>query len=298
MAAGVSTRLPSRGDGIEHIRVVVPAHKTSNASCPAAWPRCGTPPTRDAGVHSGGGRCLHRPDGGCRESRPGAGHQHQRPECRDGASCRDAETAPPDGGDRSGGSLAGDYRCGQPRPERLTQTPARVRESRGRTSCSGLSPCPTGKTIPRMCQLPTKPSMNSATDRTGTSTAPISVFAPRPTWLAADSGRCAQPRITLCSPLSPMPAAVLQASDISVQTSARRHARAPGRFSHLLGTLAYVPAAAPAGPARTQDAASLKTDIKDAPPLPRGADFIRASPGVPGLGEVAGHYGQPQVQVL
>ena len=83
---------------------------------------------RDAGVHPGGGRCLHRPDGGCRESRPGAGHQHQRPECRDGASCRDAGTAPPDGGDRSG-SLAGDYRCGQPRPERLAQTPARVRES-------------------------------------------------------------------------------------------------------------------------------------------------------------------------
>ena len=82
--------------------------------------------------------------------------------------------------------------------------------------------------------------------------------------------------------------AVLQASDISVQTSARRHARAPGGFSHLLRTLAYVSAAAPAGPARTQDAASLKTDIKDAPPLPRGADVIRASPGVPRFGRGGG----------
>jgi hypothetical protein len=88
--------------------------------------------------------------------------------------------------------------------------------------------------------------------------------------------------------------AVLRASDISVQTSARRHARAPGGFSHLLRTLDYVPAAAPYGPARTQDAASLKTDIKDAP-LRQGRTSVN-SLEFPGSGEVAGDCGQLQVQ--
>jgi hypothetical protein len=34
---------------------------------------------------------------------------------------------------------------------------------------------------------------------------------------------------------------VLQASDITVETSARRHARAPQGFSHVLRTLASLP---------------------------------------------------------
>jgi hypothetical protein len=75
--------------------------------------------------------------------------------------------------------------------------------------------------------------------------------------------------------------AVLRTREISVRTSARRRARAPGGFSQLLQTLAYIPAAAPAGSARTQDATSLKTDIKDATLLRRGSGCHPCLPEVP-----------------
>jgi hypothetical protein len=83
------------------------------------------------------------------------------------------------------------------------------------------------------------PCMSSATGRTRTYMARTSASGHRPTWRPADSGslRTAEDHALLAA-ATEAGCSVLQASDITVETSARRRARAPLGFSHLLRTLA------------------------------------------------------------
>ena len=78
----------------------------------------------------------------------------------------------------------------------------------------------------------------SAPGRTLMYTEPISASGLPPTWPQAGSRRCGRPKTTHCSPPRPAGCMVAQASDIAVETSGRRLARAPRGFGDLLRTLA------------------------------------------------------------
>ena len=235
--------------------VVVPAHNEEELlpACLAAL-REAAGSAGDPGPPAGRGRRLHRRDG--RGGGRGAG-----PRSSGSGPATWARPGRPAWPGCCGGRRAPIRpRSGWPPP---TPTPScrpagcaasSATPARAGTWCSGPSPSPTGPSTRRTRRRCSRRCTGSARDRTRTCTGRTSASGRRPTWRRAGSGRCGRRKTTPCmAAATEAGCQVLQAGDITVETSARRQARAPRGFSHALRALAAEPGPG-GGPRRRQPA--------------------------------------------